>query len=167
MEAGVGEIRMFAGDYAPQKWAICDGSILQIEHNEELYYLIRNLYGGDGEKTFGLPDFRGRIPLHRTLRDDQFQFALADKGGKEKTQLRTEHLPNHNHQLQGTVLDGTTGTPTGMMPAKTESSVYTLDSTTRSTNLMNPGVVVPTGGNSPISNMQPYVAINFIICISN
>ncbi len=90
----VGEIRMFAGNFAPLGWALCDGALLQIAENETLFSLIGTMYGGDGATTFAVPDMRGRVPVHRGL-----DTPLPSLGGTEQEFLSNPHLPPHTHLL--------------------------------------------------------------------
>src|SRR5574338_956028 len=90
----VGEIRMFAGNFAPAGWAFCDGSILPISENETLFNLVGTTYGGDGQSTFALPDLRGRIPIHQGA-----GFVLAETGGAERVTLTQNQIPAHSHAL--------------------------------------------------------------------
>src|SRR5690606_20667620 len=92
MEPYIGEIRMFAGNYAPQNWALCNGATLSIAEYQELFSLIGTTYGGDGQTTFNLPDFRGRIPVHTSS-----NYPLGQKSGTENVTLLTDQLPAHTH----------------------------------------------------------------------
>src|SRR3954465_10565635 len=91
----VGEIRMFAGNFAPAGWMFGEGQLLPISENETLFQLIGTTYGGDGQSTFGLPDLRGRIPLHQGN-----SFQLAQTGGVEEVTLMTSQIPSHSHLFQ-------------------------------------------------------------------
>src|SRR6266550_1519616 len=101
----VGEIRMFAGNFAPAGWMFCEGQLLPISENETLFQLIGTTYGGDGQSTFALPDLRGRVPLHQGN-----GFILAETGGAEETTLTVSQIPAHNHPLLGSSSIAT-GTP--------------------------------------------------------
>src|ERR671938_1152459 len=102
----VGEIRMFAGNFAPAGWMFCEGQLLPISENETLFNLIGTTYGGDGQSTFGLPDLRGRIPLHFGN-----GFVLAETGGAETVTLTTQQIPAHNHPLTVSTQPGDSNTP--------------------------------------------------------
>src|SRR5213075_1703642 len=97
----VGEIRMFAGNFAPAGWMFCDGQLLPISENETLFQLIGTTYGGDGESTFALPDLRGRIPIHQGTGTDGTTYTLAEAGGVESVTLTTNQIPSHTHPMLG------------------------------------------------------------------
>ena len=107
----VGEIRMFAGTFAPAEWLFCAGQLLAISENETLFQLIGTTYGGDGESTFALPDLRGRIPIHQGN-----NFILAETGGAEEVTLTIQQIPHHTHPLLGTTDIGQQSTPGGCWP---------------------------------------------------
>src|SRR5512143_1505304 len=108
----VGEIRMFAGNFAPAGWMFCDGQLLPISENETLFQLIGTTYGGDGQSTFALPDLRGRAPIHFGN-----GFTLAEMGGVETVTLTVPQIPAHNHALLASSDHGTTSNPADAFPA--------------------------------------------------
>src|SRR5881275_2154708 len=111
----VGEIRMFAGNFAPAGWMFCDGTQLPISQNETLFVLIGTTYGGDGQTTFNLPDLRGRIPVHQGSNSGR-TFQIGESAGVEPVTLTTNQLPNHNHSFIGTTNQGgTTNPPTNIV----------------------------------------------------
>ena len=154
----VGEIRMFAGNFAPAGWMFCEGQLLPISEYETLYQLIGTTYGGDGESTFALPDLRGRIPLHQGN-----SFILAETGGAEEITLTVNQIPAHSHPLLAT---GSISTqPTGqnnVLGKVTNIDLYSGDSP--DTN-MSPVAVQPVGGSQPHTNFQPYLCVDFIISL--
>ena len=99
----VGEIRMFAGNFAPLGWALCDGSVLSISENETLFMLIGTTYGGDGASTFALPDLRGRSPLHQGQGGGLSNRVLGEMMGQEQVALQASQMPQHSHTLQGKI----------------------------------------------------------------
>ena len=116
----VGEIRMFAGNFAPAGWMFCEGQLLPISENEVLFQLIGTTYGGDGETTFALPDLRGRLPLHQGN-----GFILAETGGAEEVTLTVQQIPAHAHPLLATTAVGTAASPQGsVLAASGSSNVY-------------------------------------------
>ncbi len=154
----VGEIRMFAGNFAPAGWKFCEGQLLPISENETLFQLIGTTYGGDGESTFALPDLRGRIPIHQGN-----GFILSETGGAEEITLTVNQIPAHSHLLLATLNTGTVASPSNAVLARSSSvDLYFDDSPT--TNLASTAIL-PTGGSQPHSNMQPYLCINFIISL--
>jgi microcystin-dependent protein len=156
----IGEIRMFAGNFAPAGWMFCDGQIMPIAENETLFNLIGTTYGGDGQETFALPDFRGRLPVHAGN-----GFILAQKGGVEHVVLTSQQIPAHTHAARcktGTNT-GNAATPGGNVWAdQAAAGVYANQPPT---NAMSAGAVSPVGGSQPHENMMPFLAIRFIISL--
>ena len=155
----VGEIRMFAGNFAPAGWMFCEGQLLPISENETLFNLIGTTYGGDGQETFALPDLRGRIPLHQGNGS-----TLAETGGAEEITLTVAQMPAHSHpMLASTNVAGDTS-PAGKVVGQIGGGAlpYIQDST--DTN-MNALTVSSVGGSQPHSNFQSYLCINFIISL--
>src|SRR3954449_1544418 len=109
----VGEIRMFAGNFAPAGWMFCEGQLLPISENETLFQLIGTTYGGDGQSTFGLPDLRGRLPMHQGN-----GFILAETGGAEEVTLTVQQIPAHTHAAIAAAVAGDATTPIGNLPAQ-------------------------------------------------
>jgi microcystin-dependent protein len=154
----VGEIKMFAGNFAPAGWMFCEGQLLPISEYETLFNLIGTTYGGDGESTFALPDLRGRIPIHQGN-----GFTLAETGGVEEVTLTVNQLPAHNHAVQADSQSGTSATPVGNVWANSAgASAFSSES---GGPLMAAGAVRPTGGSQPHTNFQPYLCVDFIISL--
>lgn len=154
----VGEIRMFAGNFAPAGWMFCEGQLLPISENETLFQLIGTTYGGDGQSTFALPDLRGRIPVHQGN-----GLILAETGGVEEVTLTVQQIPAHTHPLlvSNAVTQGTN--PTGnVVGQSTQASQYIDDVPNVS---LAPQVIAPDGGSQPHSNFQPYLCVDFIISL--
>ena len=154
----VGEIRMFAGNFAPAGWMFCEGQLLPISENETLFQLIGTTYGGDGQETFQLPDLRGRIPLHHGN-----GFILAETGGAEEITLTVNQIPAHTHPLIATSVNGDQTTPADNLLANSLNvTPYINDAPNVN---MNPVVVGPVGGSQPHTNFQPYLCVDFIISL--
>ena len=155
----VGEIRIFAGNFAPVGWAFCDGSVLAISENPTLFNLIGTTYGGDGQSTFALPDLRGRAPMHQGN-----GFTLAQAGGVETVTLTTNQIPGHSHVPQAAI--GATGNPANS-PANNVWSGWTGGQfTTQAPGVsMSAAVVGSAGGSQPHDNMPSFLAVNFIISL--
>jgi microcystin-dependent protein len=153
----VGEIRMFAGNFAPAGWMFCAGQLLPISENETLFQLIGTTYGGDGQSTFGLPDLRGRIPLHQGN-----GFILAETGGTEEITLTINQVAAHSHPWLASEGAATSLTPAGNMPAEASKRFYVAPSAVAA---MAPTSISPTGGSQPHNNFQPYLCIDFIISL--
>jgi len=154
----IGEIRMFAGNFAPANWLICNGQLLPISQNETLFQLIGTTYGGDGQVTFGLPDLRGRVPVHQGN-----GFALAQQGGQETVTLTTPQLPQHTHNAAAASGPGNSDSPSGANAWATAATP--LYSTAATNAQMNPGAISASGGSQPHDNMSPYLTINYIISL--
>lgn len=156
------EIRMFAGNFAPRNWAFCDGSILPIASNQALFSLLGTTYGGNGITTFALPDLRGRVPIHtgNSQGPGLSPYALGQIGGNESVQLAVANLPAHSHAIAASTSAGTTSSPAGAYPANTGS--LDKEYTNTPNTLMAP--MGNAGSNMPLSIMQPYTGVNFIIC---
>lgn len=162
-EPFVGEIRMFAGNFAPRGWALCDGQLMAINQNDALFSLLGAIYGGDGRTTFGLPDLRGRIPLHAGSGPGLSQRRLGARGGVEQVTLTVNQIPSHTHRLQAVETPATLADPSLGLPAEAEVDVYGA-----------PPVAGPadggaalslSGGSQPHSNLMPALAVNFIIAL--
>lgn len=154
----VGEIRMFAGNFAPAGWMFCDGQLLSISENETLFNLIGTTYGGDGQSTFALPDLRGRLPLHQGT-----GFVLAETGGAEEITLTVNQIPSHNHPVLATSAAGGSSTPQDNVLATTVGNIYS--GVTGMQVNMSAQEVTPVGGSQPHNNFQPYLCVNFIISL--
>jgi microcystin-dependent protein len=153
----VGEIRMFAGNFAPAGWMFCEGQLLPISENETLFQLIGTTYGGDGESTFALPDLRGRIPIHQGN-----GFILAETGGAEEITLTVNQIPAHSHPLLAVNGPPTEFGPSNGLLANPVANIYTQG--TNPVN-MSPQVIGPVGGSQPHTNFQPYLCVDFIISL--
>ncbi|HKQ51695.1 MAG TPA: tail fiber protein [Pyrinomonadaceae bacterium] len=162
----VGEIRMFAGNFAPAGWMFCEGQLLPISENETLFQLIGTTYGGDGQSTFALPDLRGRIPIHQGQGPGlSGNYILAETGGVEEVTLTIQQIAAHSHPLLGSLTIGNATDPTSNMGAKiTTASVFAYGTDSPKTTL-SPTSVGPTGGSQPHTNFQPYLCVDFIISL--
>ncbi|MDX6183219.1 tail fiber protein [Flavobacterium sp. Fl-77] len=171
MEGTIGEIRIFAGNFAPLAWSFCDGSTLSISGNEALYTLIGTTYGGDGVQTFKVPDLRSRIPVGTGQGPGLPQMILGQVGGAETAVMSSNQMPAHTHMGTGTVsipaysLADTAGSPTnaelaGLTGAySTETADTSLKPETSTVNL------AAAGQGIPFSIIQPYTSANYIICV--
>jgi microcystin-dependent protein len=148
---------MFGGNFAPLGWAFCDGSILAISENSDLFTLIGTTYGGDGQSTFALPDLRSRVPVHQGS-----GFTLAQSGGREVVTLTLDQIPPHAHLPRGSSLGATSRDPAGNLWAAWNSHQF---SDVAPDTAMNAGAIGVTGG-QPHDNMVPFLAINFIISLN-
>jgi len=171
----LGEIRMFGGNFAPRSWALCEGQLLPIASNQALFSLLGTIYGGDGRTTFALPDLRGRMPIGPGNGPGLSSYREGAKGGVESVKMTIANMPNHTHAhattLKAGAGDGTTGVADGKSLAHEGrgNSVPDIYNNLPPTTAMNPGAlkveIGNTGGQQPIDNMQPYVAVNYIIAL--
>ena len=155
----VGEIRLFAGNFAPAGWMFCEGQLLPISENETLFQLIGTTYGGDGESTFALPDLRGRIPIHQGN-----GFILAETGGAEEITLTVNQIPSHTHPLVGSQAIGTEIAPGGNVLAQTAGGLQPYFEADPNAPMAGQSVS-PVGGSQPHTNFQPYLCVDFIISL--
>lgn len=153
----VGEIRMFAGNFAPAGWMFCEGQLLPISENETLFQLIGTTYGGDGESTFALPDLRGRIPIHQGN-----GFILAETGGAEEITLTVNQIPAHSHPVLVSDDVPTLTNPQNNLTGQAATKIYRAGAPTV---FLAPGSVASTGGSQPHTNFQPYLCVDFIISL--
>jgi microcystin-dependent protein len=157
----VGEIRMFAGNFAPAGWMFCEGQLLPISENETLFNLIGTTYGGDGQSTFALPDLRGRVPLHFGN-----GFTLAETGGAEEVTLTVQQIPAHTHAMLATTNAASAAVPSNSeVFARAFASTITPYGTDNPSTTMSPQMISSVGGSQPHTNFQPYLCVDFIISL--
>ena|SRR5215213_10385480 len=161
----VGEIRIFAGNFAPAGWMFCEGQLLPISENETLFQLIGTTYGGDGQSTFALPDLRGRLPLHQGSFGGT-TFILAESSGVESVTLTTQQIPIHTHPHLCSTGGGVNASdPANAVASTSDLSQYSTagsDGTQMGTPAMSSDI---TGGSQPHNNFMPYLCLNFIISL--
>jgi len=155
----VGEIRMFAGNFAPAGWMFCEGQLLPISENETLFQLIGTTYGGDGESTFSLPDLRGRIPIH--MGDG---FILAQTGGAEEVTLTVQQIAAHSHPAQATLTQATETSPANAVIAESRPGSVQFFQDVPNVNMAT-NMLAAVGGSQPHTNFQPYLCVEFIISL--
>ena len=155
----IGEIRMFAGTFAPVGWAMCSGQTLAISENEALFNLIGTTYGGDGQTTFGLPDLQGRFPLHTGG-----AYPLGQQLGVETVTLTTQQIPPHNHLMIANSNNASTANAQGNVLAQTPSYTPYIGGMQGNAPMSN-NAVTNDGGSQPHDNMQPYLTVTFIISL--
>lgn len=160
----VGEIRMFGGTFAPAGWAFCAGQLMPISQNETLFNLIGTTYGGDGQETFAVPDLQGRAPMHFGQGPGISQtYQEGEKGGVESVTITTNSMPIHNHAFiaSGDPANSIAGTDGVLAAAVSQEYLYAAAPNIN----MNASMVSQVGGSQPHENMQPYLAITFIISL--
>ncbi len=159
----VGEIMLFAGNFAPAGWMTCDGQLLDIGTYDTLFQLIGTTYGGDGQSTFALPDLRGRSPLHMGSGAGT-TYSLGQNGGVETVTLTATQIPTHTHTIVADGNAATSGDPTNAYYAGAAPEKLYSSSGSPLVRTMNPAMLTPVGGSQPHDNMQPYLTLTF--CIS-
>jgi microcystin-dependent protein len=164
MQPYIGEIRMFAGTFAPVGWVPCDGRLLPISENDALFIVLGTMYGGDGQETFGVPNLMGRAPVHKGQGPGISQnYQMGEMAGVESVTLTVNQIPVHNHAMLATSSIGNLPTPQSNLLGKlTNVDLYSGDSTDTA---LNSVAINPAGGSQPHDNMQPYLAITYIMSL--
>ena len=163
-EPFVGEIRMFAGNFAPRGWAFCDGQLLAVSQNDALFSLLGTIYGGDGRTTFGLPDMRGRIPIHAGSGPGLSPRRLGAKGGAEKVTLTVNQLPSHSHTFQASQEPANLPNPGTDAFLATGNVIELYSGDPQDQNMPAPAIT-NVGGSRSHTNLQPFLCINYIIAL--
>jgi microcystin-dependent protein len=160
----VGEIRMFAGNFPPVGWEFCWGQTLPISENDVLFQLIGTTYGGDGQETFALPDLRGRVPVHMGQGPGAGAYRqVGEMAGVEQVTLTPQQIPGHSHVPVAGGSSGVRATPAGGVWAASPTARPYTDAAPDVA--LHPAALAPTGGSQPHDNMQPYLALDFIISL--
>ncbi|WP_028612126.1 phage tail protein [Paenibacillus harenae] len=158
-ETFIGDIRLFGFGFAPRGWALCQGQTLSIQQNSALYSIIGTTYGGDGVTTFKLPDLRGKTPVHTGN-----GVMLGQSAGEENHTLAVNEMPAHHHAAMASAQPSTVYTPAGSSWAPLATGTNSYSQTPDTT--MSPNAIAQAGGSAPHTNMQPYLAMNYCICIN-
>ena len=170
MEGTIGELRMFAGNFAPRNWAFCAGQLMSISQNTALFSILGTTYGGNGQTTFALPDLRSRVPVGTGQGPGLSNISLGEQSGEAVHTLLTTEMPAHNHGINGNA----TGLANSAAPAGNSIGIGVVPSTNTPVNMYNsaaPGAALNpqtcgiAGGSQPHNNMQPYLGMNYIICL--
>ena len=156
----VGEIRMFAGNFAPVGWMFCEGQLLPISENETLFQLIGTTYGGDGQSTFALPNLSSRIPIHMGTGPGGSSWQIGEMAGMEEVTLTVPQIPSHVH-AHATNANAMNTSPLGKLVADTGSTHIYRDGA--AADLASPDATASAGGGQPHTNLMPYLCVNFII----
>lgn len=164
-EPYVAQIKIFAGNFAPRGYALCQGQLIPIQQNTALFSLLGTQYGGNGTTNFALPDFRGRGPVHQGQGPGLSDYVIGEQIGTETVTLLSTEMAAHNHQISGAVLANSnpTNTPTAasLFTNAAPNKLYAISNT--SLIQLAPQSISFTGGNQPHNNRQPYLGLNFII----
>jgi len=164
-EPFIGEIRLVGFQYAPEGWCNADGQMMSIQQNPTLYSLYGTLYGGDGRSTFGIPDFRGRVPIHTGRGAGLPDFRIGEAGGVPEVPLSEQELPNHGHSatVHAAAASGDQVTPQDHYWAEPQRAAYLA---TKNATMAGDAVVVdPTGGGQAHPNMQPFLTVRFCVAL--
>jgi len=156
----IGEIRMFAGNFAPAGWALCLGQTVAIAQNDALFNLIGTTYGGDGQQTFNLPNLSSRIPRHQTS-----GYVMGQVGGQESVTVTLAQLADHTHPLLATNDPSSSSVPANSVLAAT-GTTPAYEPGVVPNRPLNPSSLTPTGGSQPHDNLQPFLTFNFIIALT-
>lgn len=170
MEGTIGEIRMFAANFAPRNWAYCNGQLLAIAQNQALFSILGTTFGGNGVQTFGLPNFQSRVPVGTGNGPGLSSTQLGEMRGTESNTITANNIPSHTHVIAGvakmltTTVPANAPNPGGNYFANDGSPKYK----TTGTGTMKPATIAvalaPSGGN-PVPNIMPYTSISYIICL--
>ena len=170
MEGYIGQLIMFAGTFAPRNWAFCQGQLLSISQNTALFSILGTTYGGNGQTTFALPDLRGRVPVGTGQGPGLPSITLGEVSGEPTHTLLTTEIPAHVHPINGNA----SGLANSAAPAGNSIGIGVVPSTNTPVNMynnaapnaaLNAGTCGIAGGNQPHNNMQPYLGMNYVICL--
>ncbi|MEH6786792.1 MAG: tail fiber protein [Paracoccus sp. (in: a-proteobacteria)] len=161
MDPFIGMIVLFGGNFAPRGWAFCDGQLLAIASNSALFSILGTTYGGDGRTSFGLPDLRGRVPMHAGSGPGLTPREIGQSLGRETVTLDTTQMPSHSHEVSVLNAPADNDRPSGDLLAR--SAIYSA--TTSPTVALNPATIATSGGSQPHDNMPPTLCINYIIAL--
>jgi len=169
----LGEIRVFAGNFAPRAWAFCAGQLLPISQNDALYALLGTTFGGDGQVTFGLPDLRGRVAIGQGTGPGLSSYVIGQESGTESVTLNTNQIPSHNHSLVAWNLPATSATPgpglglgaPGLSHTGQQELFYLNTSGSPASPALPADTIMPAGGNQPHNNQAPSLVLNYIIAL--
>jgi microcystin-dependent protein len=163
-EPFIGEIKMFAGNFAPRGWALCDGQLLAVSQNDALFSLIGTVYGGDGRTTFGLPELRGRLPVHAGTGPGLPEWRLGSNPGQENVSLGVSELPAHEHNIATSAGFASDNSPASNLPAMTAGeNLY--NATDDADSILSASTISATGAGASMPNIMPFLCVNFIIAL--
>lgn len=172
-EPYLGQITLFAGNFAPRGWMFCSGQILSISQNTALFSILGTTYGGNGQTTFALPDLRGRVAVNAGQGPGLSSYVLGQQGGTETVTLNVQQMPQHNHFVNADATTAAAPAPTGGNLAQGVTAVRTSPSAVNSYTSgaptapvqLNPTTIAPQGNSQPHPNLQPLLALNYIIAV--
>jgi microcystin-dependent protein len=167
MEGTIGEIRLFAGNFAPKNWSFCNGSLIAIQTNTALFSILGTTYGGNGTTNFALPNLQGRIPVGTGQGPGLTNYVLGEVTGVESTTLTPNNLPSHTHTMMATADGAATNVAAGASLASnprggTMPNIYEAGAANQTPMASQTG---PAGSSQPISVVQPVLALEYIVCM--
>jgi microcystin-dependent protein len=159
------EIKIISWNFAPQGWAFCNGQLLPINQNQALFALMGTTYGGNGQTNFGLPDLRGKTPIH-----EGNGFTLGQVGGEVNHTVSASEMPQHNHLANAIATNGSStanvNNPSGAsLATSAPAEIYKSSAGNPALISMSPGTIGNIGGSQPHNNLQPYLVLNFIVAL--
>jgi len=163
MDGTLGTIMIFAGNFAPRGWALCNGQLLSIAQNTALFSILGTTYGGDGRVTFGLPDLRGRAPIGAGQGPGLANITLGEAAGSENVTLLSSQMPAHTHLVAASQSANATS-PANAFPSNDSRDALNIYAGTSDGTTMNPQMIGTAGGNQPVGTRNPFLGINYIIC---
>jgi len=167
MEGYIAQIILFAGNFAPRGWAFCHGQLISIAQNTALFALLGTTYGGNGQTTFALPDLRGRVAVGTGQGPGLSFYTLGQLAGAENITLTTNEIPAHTHALRASSADATERAPgVDRFLAREATAQTAMYATTGIDTTLSPQAISTVGSSQPHSNVQPYLAMNYVICMS-
>jgi microcystin-dependent protein len=155
----LGEVKLVSFAFPPKGWALCDGQLLSINQNQALFSLLGTTYGGDGRVSFGLPDLRGRVPMHNG------EGSPGTRAGEVAHTLSPNELPVHSHTMLASSIPSHSADPAGRVLGATEANGINVMQKADGTAQLHPNALTYSGGNNPHNNLQPYLSANFIIAL--
>jgi microcystin-dependent protein len=155
-EPFLGEIRIVSFNFPPKGWALCNGQFMPINQNQALFALLGTSFGGNGQTTFALPNFQGRLPVHVGN-----GHILGESGGEASVTLSAQAMPTHTHVLQATSANGGTANPSNAYLGAVNNAYGAASNLTT----LSPSSVTSAGGGRPHNNMMPYLVLNFVIAL--
>lgn len=157
----LGTIMLFGGNFAPRGWVFCNGQLLSIANDSALFALLGTTYGGDGQTTFAVPDLRSRVPIHQGQGPGLSNYIMGQQAGTETVTLTSNQIPSHTHAVGVSSSDASTGTPSPSVTLGVAAGeIYIADAADGAMNAQSIGLA---GGSQPHDNLQPYLALNYVI----
>lgn len=159
----LGEIKLFACNFAPDNWALCAGQLLPINQNQALFSILGTQYGGNGQTSFALPDLRGCVAIHQGQGPGLSQYSVGQRSGEESHTLQLSELAAHTHVARASSAVGGSVSPSGQVPARNAAQIPQYGASANT--VMAAGAISSVGGSQPHGNMQPFLTLNYCIAL--